>query len=149
MDYSKERLKMGALLVVGFVLAISFFSLQSSLNIGGRYSDSFSSGFIFVAIVCYPLAIIYGKHQIMDVFNSISFGDRQPFHNKRKRAGSESLISVFPYPALSAAHLICRPQQNEIISSDYATKMTSARRPCWVLPFFVFLANSKRATCPG
>lgn len=96
-DYSKERLKMGALLVLGFVLAISFFSLQSSLNIGGRNSDSFSSGFIFVAIVCYPLAIIYGLHQIMDVFNSISFGDRQPFRITRTGVGSESLISVLNF----------------------------------------------------
>lgn len=75
----KERRKMFILLGVGAVLAIGFFALLNVLNIGTYFAASLGGLFVFVAIVCYPLAFVYGKHRIIDVFHSISIGDRQPF----------------------------------------------------------------------
>ena len=50
-----------------------------SLSGNGIYIVSFSGLFVVCAIICYPIAIIYGHRQIIDIFHSIRMGARQPF----------------------------------------------------------------------
>ena len=78
MNYLKERNKMIVLLVVGVVLMVTILYLLS-LSGNGIYIVSFSGLFVVCAIICYPIAIVYGHRQIIDIFHSIRMGARQPF----------------------------------------------------------------------
>ena len=78
--------------------------------------------------------------------------NREPFDSARNAAATEGGAgwgSRHPSPASARGTFHLPPAADKTTSIGYATKMTSARRPCWVLFFFVLLVNSKRATCPG
>lgn len=82
MNYLKERNKMIGLLVVGVLFLIGvFYVLARSGN--GLFLASFSGIFIILALVLYPLALVYGRSQIVDIFQSIRIGARRPFLTKR------------------------------------------------------------------
>ncbi|MER2192358.1 MAG: hypothetical protein ABS951_15460 [Solibacillus sp.] len=70
------------LLVVGLGLASSFFYAFYILKMGYAWRASFIGVFLFAAITCYPLAISYGRGQIIDIFHSIHKGERQPLQVK-------------------------------------------------------------------
>ena len=76
MNYLKERNKMRILLIGGILLAIVVLFMLNSVHLG-LYVTSFNGLFLLAAIRCYPLAIVYGRRQIVDVFNSIRIGERQ------------------------------------------------------------------------
>ena len=86
MKYSTLKRNMVLLLLVGILLAFSLFSF-------GTYFTPYISflyslfGFIFLlAIIFYPIALVYGWSQIKDVFQMISRGLKTPFHVKGKSA---------------------------------------------------------------
>lgn len=81
------------LVVMGGVLAIGFFFMLYILKIGYSLRTSFLGVFIFVAITCYPLALSYGKGQIVDIFHSIHKGARQPFPVKRGKGTWQSVLN--------------------------------------------------------
>lgn len=82
MNYLKERNKMIGLLVVGGLFLIGvFYVLARSGN--GLFLASFSGIFIILALVLYPLALVYGRSQIVDIFQSILIGARRPFLTKK------------------------------------------------------------------
>ena len=94
MNYLKERRKIFLLLGGGALLAIGFFALLSFQHSSFYFTASFSGIFVFIGLVCYPLAIVYGKKQITDVFNSIREGERQPFRVTPGKAGWNSIYTV-------------------------------------------------------
>lgn len=93
MNYLKVRNKMIILLVTGVVLAIGTLLL---LNSEGKeiYITSFSGLFIVVALICYPLAIVYGHRQIVGIFESIRIGERRPFQTSKMNSLLNPLFSV-------------------------------------------------------
>ena len=93
MSYLKERNKMIALLIGGLVLMIIVFYGLSIIG-KGDFIASFSGLFIVFAIVCYPLAIVYGRSQIIDIFHSIRMGARQPFRAKTMNSPLNPIITV-------------------------------------------------------
>lgn len=85
MNYLKERNKMSVLLTGGVLLAILVLFLLNSVQLG-VYVTSFNGLFLLAAISCYPLAIVYGHRQIVDIFNSIRIGERRPFRISKFRS---------------------------------------------------------------
>lgn len=85
MNYLKERNKMITLLVVGVVLLIAVLYLLSWSG-NGLFLASFGGLFIIFAIIFYPLALVYGRSQIIDVFQSIRIGARQPLRAKKSNS---------------------------------------------------------------
>lgn len=82
MNYLKERNKMIGLLVVGVLFLIGvYYVIARSGN--GLFLASFSGIFIILALVLYPLALVYGRSQIVDIFQSIRIGARRPFLTKK------------------------------------------------------------------
>ena len=71
---------------------------------------------------------------------SIEKGEREKPRRKRKQ---KPQVPEFEFDNLQR---IASARHWSGSRESYATKTTSARRPCWVLPFFVCLENSNRAT---
>lgn len=93
MNYLKERNKMRMLLIGGVLLAVIVLYLLNSMHLG-LYVTSFNGLFLLVAISCYPLAIVYGYRQIIDIFNSIRIGERQPFRVQKLRSSLKPIYTV-------------------------------------------------------
>lgn len=86
MKYSTIKRNMILLLALGILLAFSLFTFATYFTpyIAFLYS---LFGFVFLlAIVFYPIALVYGWSQIKDVFRMISQGLKTPFHVKGKSA---------------------------------------------------------------
>lgn len=94
MDYAKEKSKVIRLLIGGFILASGFFYTLYVLGVGYSWRASFLGVFLFVAITCYPLAFVYGKGQIIDIFHSIHRGVRQPFPVKHGKGTWQPVINL-------------------------------------------------------
>ncbi|AWE08901.1 hypothetical protein DCE79_16795 [Lysinibacillus sp. 2017] len=96
MSYLKERNKMIGLLVGGLIFTIVvLYGLSITGN--GYFIASFSGLFIVLALICYPLAIVYGHSQIVDVFQSIRIGARQPFRAKTTNSPFNPLFTVINF----------------------------------------------------
>lgn len=93
MNYIKERNKMLVWLVVGIMFLIGVLYVVASFG-NGIFLASFSGIFIIVALVLYPLALVYGRSQIVDIFHSIRMGARQPFLTKRLDSPWRLLFAV-------------------------------------------------------
>ena len=93
MSYLKERNKMVGLLIGGLILMIVVFYWLNSIG-KGNFIASFSGLFVVFAIVCYPLAIVYGRGQMIDIFYSIRMGARQPFRAKTMDSSLNPLFTV-------------------------------------------------------
>lgn len=93
-ELCKEKNKMIVLLGIGIVLATVFFYGLSRAEISYMLRGSFISVFLFVAIVCYPLAIAYGKGQIIAIFQSIHKGVRQPFTTKHGKRTWQPVVNL-------------------------------------------------------
>ena len=86
MKYSILKRNMILLLIVGILLAVGLFTFATYFTpfIALLYS---LFGIVFLlAVVFYPIAIVYGWSQIKDVFLMISRGLKTPFHVKGKSA---------------------------------------------------------------
>jgi hypothetical protein len=93
MHYLIERNKMLILLVVGLIMSLSI--LFFLYFIGRLYFvASFSGLYIMFACICYPLAIVYGRGQMLDIFHSIRIGARQPFLVKNVNALWKPLFAL-------------------------------------------------------
>lgn len=86
MNYKKEKRKMLILLVAGVLLAIVFFSMYSYVNPYSYVMYSFLGMIVLFALIFYPLALVYGRGQIVDMFHSIRGGARQPFRLRSSHA---------------------------------------------------------------
>ena len=93
MNYLKERNKMIGLLFGGIILMILVFYGLNRIG-KGDFIASFSGLFFVFAIACYPIAIVYGRGQIIDIFHSIRMGARQPFLAKTMKSPLNPLFSV-------------------------------------------------------
>ncbi|ATP42032.1 hypothetical protein CSE16_19515 [Solibacillus sp. R5-41] len=93
MNYLKERNKMRMLLIGGFLLAMVVLFMLNSVHLG-LYLASFNGLFLLAAISCYPLAIVYGRRQIVDVFNCIRMGERQPFRVRNFKSPMKPLYTL-------------------------------------------------------
>lgn len=82
MNYDKEKRKMIFLLGAGLLLAIVFFSVYSYVNAYSYVMYSFFGMIVLIGLIFYPIALVYGRAQIVDVFHSIRGGARQPFRMK-------------------------------------------------------------------
>ncbi|MEC1180822.1 hypothetical protein P9B03_20435 [Metasolibacillus meyeri] len=74
------------LLIVGAILAGIVLWLLSLTVFGTYILYSFSSLLIFIAIACYPLAIVYGRPDIKRVYESIRIGSYRLFRMKKTYA---------------------------------------------------------------
>ena len=85
MRYKKMKRNMILLVVIGVLIAIAFFWLYGSL-----FPDSYTMysalGILLLgAFIFYPVALIYGRNQIIHLFHSIRAGGRQPLPLKQGR----------------------------------------------------------------
>ena len=83
MQYEKMKRNMIFLLVAGVVAATSFFWLYGYVFPYSYAMYSILGILILCAFVFYPVALIYGRNQIIDLFHSIRAGGRQPFRLKQ------------------------------------------------------------------
>lgn len=76
-DYQKEKSKVLILLGIGIILLLAFliwggskyhFGLSDILNPEGI--------FLFIAIICYPIGIVYGSRSMFDMYRRMRAGDR-------------------------------------------------------------------------
>ena len=93
MNYLKERNKMITLLAVGGVLLIAVLYLLSWSG-NGLFLASFGGIFIILALIFYPLALVYGKGQIIDIFHSIRIGARQPFRAQKANSPWQPIFTL-------------------------------------------------------
>lgn len=96
MSYLKERNKMIILLVLGLALVIGVLFFLNSVG-RGHYVGSFSGLFLVLAVICYPLAISYGRGQMIDIFQSIRMGARQPFRARKINSAWGPIFSVLNF----------------------------------------------------
>ncbi len=82
MQYEKMKRNMILLLVVGLLVAIAFFWIYGYLFPYSYAMYSVLGMLILGAFVFYPVALVYGRNQIIDLFHSIRAGGRQPFSLK-------------------------------------------------------------------
>lgn len=93
MNYLKERNKMIVLLVVGVVLLIGvLYLLRMSGN--GLFLASFGGIFMILMLIFYPLALVYGRSQMVDIFHSIRIGARQPFRAKKAKSPWNPIVAM-------------------------------------------------------
>lgn len=88
------------LLIFGAVIASLALWLLSHTVFGTYILYSFSALFIFIAITCYPLAIVYGKRDIKRVYDSIYIGNYRLFRMRKPYANVlntvvASIITIF------------------------------------------------------
>ena len=83
MQYEKMKRNMIILLVVGVLVAIAFFWIYGYLFPYSYAMYSVLGILILGAFVFYPVALVYGRNQIIDLFHSIRAGGRQPLSLKQ------------------------------------------------------------------
>lgn len=93
MNYLKERNKMITLLVIGVILLIGVMYLLSWSG-NGMFLASFGGIFIILAFIFYPLALVYGRSQMFDIFQSIRMGARQPFRTQKANSPWKSIFAL-------------------------------------------------------
>ena len=86
MKYSTLKRNMVLLLLVGILLAFSLFSFGTYFTPYIAFLYSWFGLIFLLAIIFYPIALVYGWSQIKDVFQMISRGLKTPFHVKGKSA---------------------------------------------------------------
>lgn len=79
MQYEKMKRNMIFLLVAGVVAATAFFWLYGYVFPYSYAMYSILGILILGAFVFYPIALVYGRNQIINLFHSIRAGGRQPF----------------------------------------------------------------------
>ena len=82
MQYAKMKRNMILLLVVGVIVAIAFFWGYGYVFPYSYAMYSLLGMLILGGLICYPVAIVYGRNEIINVFHSIRIGRRQPFRIK-------------------------------------------------------------------
>lgn len=86
MKYSTLKRNMIVLLIVGILLAFGLFTFATYFTPFITFLYSLFGIVFLLAVVFYPIAIVYGWSQIKDVFYMISRGLKTPFHVKGKSA---------------------------------------------------------------
>jgi hypothetical protein len=71
--------KMIALIVLGVLVSLITMSILQ------RYHILYWDVYLFVSIAFYPLALVYGRHVMVDVFYSIKAGPYSPFKTISKK----------------------------------------------------------------
>lgn len=79
MKYAQLKRNMILLIILGVMIAYALFGFNNILTPIFTWLYSILGIFIFFAIVCYPLAIVYGYTEIKNVYYSISKGMNRPF----------------------------------------------------------------------
>lgn len=82
MQYVKVKRNMLILLCVGILLNVIFFWVYGKLYPYSTVMYSMLGILILLALLFYPIAIVYGRDQIKDLFQAIANGARQPFTAK-------------------------------------------------------------------
>ncbi|KYG90952.1 hypothetical protein [Metasolibacillus sp. FSL K6-0083] len=80
------------LLIFGAILASIILWLLSITVFGTYILYSFSTLLIFVAITCYPLALVYGRSDIEKLFESIRIGSYRLFRARKSYANILNLL---------------------------------------------------------
>ena len=83
MQYEKMKRNMIVLLVVGVIVAIAFFWGYGYLFPYSYAMYSVLGILLLGACAFYPVALVYGRNQIIDLFHNIRAGGRQPFRLKQ------------------------------------------------------------------
>ena len=83
MQYAKMKRNAILLLVVGGIIAIAFFWVYGYVFPYSYAMYSLLGMLILCGLICYPVAIVYGRNEIINLFHSIRIGGRQPFHIKQ------------------------------------------------------------------
>ena len=86
MKYSVLKRNMVLLLIVGILLAVALFTFATYFTPVVAFLYSLFGLLFLLAIVFYPVAIVYGWSQIKDIFRMISCGIKTPFTPTRKSA---------------------------------------------------------------
>lgn len=82
MQYTKTKRNMMLLLVLGSLIAIAFFWGYGRLFPSSTMMYSTLGILLLFALIFYPMALVYGRDQMKDLFRGISSGARQPFSVK-------------------------------------------------------------------
>ena len=80
--------KMAALIVFGVLVSLF------TMNILQRYNILYWDVYLFVTISFYPLALVYGRRVMVDVFYSIKSGPYSPFSTKQRNKYVQSIFQI-------------------------------------------------------
>ena len=83
MQYAKMKRNIILLLAVGVIVAIVFFWGYGYLFPYSYAMYSLLGILILGGLICYPVAIVYGRNEIINLFHNIRIGGRQPFQIKQ------------------------------------------------------------------
>lgn len=104
-QYNKEKKKILTLLGVGVVLLILFLFYANSHATRGHLSirdfTDFESVIVMVAIICYPMGIVYGGRDMLNVYTRMRSRDTVI------RYGYGNLFISMMWFAITAALVVC------------------------------------------
>lgn len=83
MQYAKMKRNMILLLVLGGIVAVAFFWIYGYLFPYSYAMYSLLGMLILGGLICYPVAIVYGRNEIIHLFHNIRAGGRQPLRLKQ------------------------------------------------------------------
>lgn len=95
MLYKKELKKIIILFGVGLILSIVFLISAITSYSGSTISLGANDYLILLMIVCYPVGIVYGWRQILNLYNNMRRSDRQHWAHGRGRGNTALMITVF------------------------------------------------------
>ena len=115
--------KMIALIVLGVLVSLT------SMSILQRYHILYWDVYLFVAISFYPLALVYGRHVMADVFYSIKAGPYSPFSTFCKNALVRNvcralnwLIAIFTFVFVAWIYGVYNAYQRYQMQKGYIIK---------------------------
>ena len=83
MQYAKMKRNMIILLVLGGLVATASFWIYGYLFPYSYAMYSLLGILILGGLICYPVAIVYGRNEIINLFHNIRIGGRQPLRMKQ------------------------------------------------------------------
>ena len=115
--------KMIALIVLGVLVSLF------TMNILQRYNILYWDVYLFVAISFYPLALVYGRRVMIDVFYSIKSGPYSPFSTLNKNAIARNLcralnwlIAIFTFVFVGWIYGVYNAYQRYQMQKGYIIK---------------------------
>jgi hypothetical protein len=95
MLYKRELKKIIILFVIGLILSIAFFIAAITNYSGSTIRLGTNDYLILLMILCYPVGIVYGWRQILNLYNNMRRSDREHWANGGGRGNTALMITTF------------------------------------------------------
>lgn len=94
MQYKQELKKILILFAAGIVLAAVFLFYAITTYSGSTIRFGANDYFILFMIVCYPVGIVYGWRQILNLYNNMRRSDREHWARGGGRGNTALMITM-------------------------------------------------------